>query len=93
MLGMIVFTSKWRRHDTVAKNQDCHSLHTKTKNHPTVVTDAMSLTTTGGEVTAVTGSWQAAVDAELKKPPSDDTAVKVWQLRCKEATMSALEGM
>jgi hypothetical protein len=50
------------------------------------------MSTTGEATENRSWSWQAAVDAELRKTPTEETSMEMWRLRCKEATSAFLQG-
>jgi len=93
MLGTIVLVPTQRFHDTVVDDRCNSSPASENKNHSKIVANTMA-STTGGEAEALTGTapTESTVDAVLKKTPSEDAAVRIWELRCKEATAAALEG-
>lgn len=92
ILGVVVLARKTRGQPGANR---ITKLCCRDRTEPLTDTDTMStseIRAAGGATAKPSWSWQAAVDAELSKTPSDETAVEVWRLRCKEATSAFLQG-
>lgn len=92
ILGMVVLARKTRAHPGARRMTKCHC---RCRTETLTNTNTMSTTDSGaarGATANRSWSWQAAVDAELRKTPSDETSMEVWKLRCKEATSAFLQG-
>jgi hypothetical protein len=87
ILGMVVLAQKTRAHPGAKITTKSFS-----KDRKEAFSCDNTMSTTGEATANRSGSWQAAVNAELRKPPSDETEKEVWKLRSKEATAASLQG-